>query len=121
MSERAGSDRARGAPDRPEEEVWVVDRVEGRIAVLVEERGAEALDQRDSDSSPGPVVVEVAAELLGDHAVEGAVLRVPLGAVGEPAWEKASRDTAAEKARREEGEAAIERLKRRDPGGDIAL
>jgi hypothetical protein len=117
VSERAAIERAGHTIVRRRRSGWsIASRDESRSSSR-----NEALDERDSDSSPGPVVVEVAAALLGDHAVEGAVLRVPLGAVGEPAWEKASRDTAAEKARRDEGEAAIERLKRRDPGGDIAL
>lgn len=89
------------------EEIWVVDRVENGVAILVED---------DSET-----VVEVAAELLGPHAVEGAVLRVPVGAVGEPTWEAAVRDDAVESARRSEGQAAIEALKKRDPGGDVIL
>ena len=91
--------------ERPTHEVWVVDRIEGRIAVLVEDEGE--------------IVVEVAAADLGTHAVEGAVLIVPLGSVGEPVWEEAERDGRAEGERVSDTEAVLERLKARDPGGDI--
>jgi hypothetical protein len=107
MSERK---KTRG---RPEAEVWIVDRVDGKIAVLI---AAEDLEDEEEAA-----VVEVAARLLGDRAVEGAVLRVPIGAVGEPMWDAAERDEDAEEARRAEGEAALERLRRRDPGGDVVL
>ena len=113
MSERSGGDARSRRRDRPVVETWVVDRVEGPVAVLV---SAEEASEEDE-----PVVVEVASSLLGEHAVEGAVLRVPLGDVGEPVWDAAERDTDAEEARRAEGEAMLERLKRRDPGGDVVL
>lgn len=93
----------------PTEEVWVVDRIEAKVVVLV-------LEAED-----GTVVSEVAADLLGDRAVEGAVLRVPLGGVGEPVWERAIRDREAEKVRRAEAEAMLEELRKRDPGGDVSL
>lgn len=115
MSERAeGSGPTSGGGGRPEarSEVWVVDRLEGPVAVLVE-------DVAENDGTRA--VVEVAAELLGKNAVEGAVLRVPVGRVGEPVWEEAERDTDEEEARLAAGEAAIERLKKRDPGGDVIL
>lgn len=63
---------------RPDEEIWIVAGVEGGVAVLVLDAGDEP-----------PVVTEVDGSLLGDHAVEGTVLSVPLGAVGEPVWEDA--------------------------------
>jgi hypothetical protein len=88
-------------------EMWVVDRVEGEVAVLIEDEEG--------------VVVEMAASLLGELAIEGAVLLVPLGTVGEPRWADAVRDVAEEEARREEGEGALKELRDRDPGGDIAL
>ena len=118
MSERSAGDAASRRDDRPEAETWVVDRVEGAVAVLV---AVDDPDADDPDQDDEPVVVEVAASLLGEHAVEGAVLRVPLGAVGEPVWDAAERDIDAERTRRAEGEAALERLKRRDPGGDVVL
>lgn len=61
-------------------EMWIVDHLQGGVAVLV-----EATDEDDA------AVIEVAAALLGPHAIEGAVLIVPLGDVGEPVWEDAQR------------------------------
>ena len=88
-------------------EVWVVDRIEDGIALLVEEDGG--------------IVVQVAAGLLGDVAVEGAILCVPLGSVGEPVWTKATRDIAAEEERLKQSGKRLDELKGRDPGGDIEL
>jgi hypothetical protein len=91
----------------PTTEWWVVDRVEGGIAVVVQE---------DDE-----IVVEVGVAELGSLAVEGAVLRVPLGTVGEPVWAEAARDQEAEAARRTEADERIADLQKRDPGGDIEL
>ncbi len=88
-------------------EVWVVDRVDGAVAVLV---------AQDTE-----IVVQVQAELLGADAVEGAVLLVPLGAIGEPVWAEAERDEEAEARLRADAEETIERLKKRDPGGNVSL
>ena len=93
--------------ERPTHEVWVVDRIEGGLAVLVEEEGE--------------IVVEVAAAELGEHAVEGAVLVVPLGGVGEPVWSRAERSPQEEEQRLERGTDRLERLRKRDPGGDVDL
>ena len=67
----------------------------------------------------GELVAEVGVAELGPHAVEGAVLVVPLGTVGEPMWDRAARDTAQEETRRAEAEDVLRRLRTRDPGGDI--
>ena len=93
--------------DEARVEVWVVDQVADGLAVLVE----------DEDE----IVVEVAAELLGELAIEGAVLRVPLGSVGEPEWGRAARDVQAEEERLDAARESIEDLKKRDPGGDVVL
>lgn len=93
-----------------ESEVWVVDSVAADVAVLVEASEDEA-----------PAVIEMAAELLGDLAVEGAVIVVPLGDVGEPVWGSAERDREAEAELRNEAERILSDLKKRDPGGDIEL
>jgi len=90
-----------------EGEMWVVDRVEAAVAVLVEDEEG--------------VVAEVATSLLGELAIEGAILLVPLGTVGEPRWTDAVRDVTEEKTRREEGEGVIDELRDRDPGGDVIL
>lgn len=94
----------------PSEETWIVDRVEQDVAVLVLDDDAEEV-----------VVSEVAVQLLGDRAVEGALLRVPLGDVGEPVWERSVRDREAEDARRRDAEAILDELRARDPGGDVEL
>lgn len=69
-----------GAADESMTEMWIVDRVHDRVAILV-----EATEEDD------PAVIEVAVTLLGPHADEGAVLIVPLGDVGEPVWDRARR------------------------------
>ncbi|MDX1645819.1 MAG: hypothetical protein R3304_01650 [Longimicrobiales bacterium] len=61
-------------------EFWIVDTVGEATAVLVL-----------ADEEGAPVVSDVALQLLGDRAEVGAVLRVPLGQVGEPVWERAER------------------------------
>lgn len=88
-------------------EIWIVDRVQGPITVLIDEVSG--------------VVVEVSTALLGERATEGAVLVVPVGKVGEPIWEEAVRDEGAEALLRGDAEASIDRLRLRDPGGDIEL
>lgn len=93
-----------------EPEAWVVDSIEDGVAVLVEASDAEEL-----------ALIEMAAELLGASAVEGAVLVVPLGDVGEPIWDQAERDLEAEEELRAEAERGIDELKKRDPGGDVVL
>lgn len=93
--------------NRGSTETWVVDSVEDGLAVLIE----------DDDE----IVVQVASALLGDLAIEGAVLSVPLGAVGEPEWSSATRDFEAEEARLEGSRDAGAELKKRDPGGDVIL
>ena len=93
-----------------EPEVWVVDSIEDGVAVLVEAGDTEEL-----------AVIEMAAELLGVSAVEGAVLVVPLGDVGEPMWDQAQRDREAEEELEAEAERVIDELKKRDPGGDVVL
>lgn len=107
--------------ERPGFEVWVVDAISEGIAVLYEAIGSEVDDEPDDDGDDTTLVVEVAVGLLGDQAVEGAVLRVPLGSVGEPVWERAERDEEAEQERRQWAADALERLRRRDPGGDVSI
>lgn len=95
---------------RPAAELWAVDRVHEGVAIVV-------LEDADGEW----VVSEVAADLLGDNAVEGAILRVPIGEVGEPVWSDAQRDPTAEGKRRSEAEETLEDLRERDPGGDVEL
>ncbi|MBK91029.1 MAG: hypothetical protein CME27_01015 [Gemmatimonadetes bacterium] len=91
-------------------EVWVVDSVGDGIAVLVEAGDEET-----------PSLIEMSADLLGSVAIEGAVLIVPLGEIGEPLWDKAKRDLYIEQALKAEAERMLDRLQERDPGGDIVL
>lgn len=95
---------------KSEPEVWVVDSIENGVALLVE--------MSDDDE---PALIEMAAVLLGDSAVEGAVLVVPLGEVGEPLWDQAERDVETEAEVRAESERILKELRKRDPGGDVVL
>lgn len=95
---------------KSEPEVWAVDTITDGVAVLVE--------ASDDDE---PALIEMAADLLGDLAVEGAVLVVPLGSVGDPLWDQAERDVEAEQKLRVETERMLNELKKRDPGGNVSL
>ena len=97
-----GSGTGEGAKTR----IWVVDRVERPLAVLVAD-----------DDGRG---AEVPLAQLPDAVREGSVLRVP-HADGEPQWDAAEVDDELRRARLNEAEAALARLRRRDPGGDITL
>lgn len=98
--------RRRGPDEVPKDVIWVVDRVEGLIAVLVRDE-----DERTED---------VPAGALPAGSREGSVLRVP-EVDGRPDWAVAALDEDARRARLREAEDIIERLRRRDPGGDINL
>jgi len=91
---------------RQAEHLWVVDRVEGSIAVLIREG-----DERTED---------VPIETLPAASREGTVLRVP-EADGRLDWAAAALDEGARRARLREAEDVLRRLRRRDPGGDVAL
>ena len=86
--------------------VFVVDRVEGDVVVLIPDEG-EAL--------------ELPGSALPRYIAEGAVIRVPLAEGGTPVWARAERDEGLEDHLLEEGRQRLDRLKKRDPGGDIAL
>ena len=81
--------------------LWVVDRVEGDRIVLIS----------DTDET-----AEVARGDLRFAVREGMVLRVP-----DTDWSCAERDPAEERRRLDEGKARLDRLRKRDPGGDVAL
>ena len=95
---------------KSEPEVWVVDSIENGVALLVEMSDDEE-----------PALIEMDAALLGDAGVEGAVLVVPLGDVGEPLWDQAERDLKTEAEMRAEAERILKELRTRDPGGDVVL
>jgi hypothetical protein len=84
-----------------------VDRVGRRTASLVEDEGDATRDAPRRDLPQG--------------TREGDVLRVPDDASGEPDWRAAAVDDSLRRERLEEARAALERLRRRDPGGDVKL
>jgi len=90
----------------PASRIWVVDRVEPPVAVVVADD-----DERQ---------VAVPLSRLPASVQAGAVLRVP-EADGGPDWEAAKVDEELRRARIQDAEAALDRLRRRDPGGDIVL
>ena len=89
------------------EQVFVVDRMEGRYLWLV----------RDDDAG----VVRVLASALPFPVQDGACLRVKVHQAGEPDWGSACLDRGLQERRLEEAREALERLRRRDPGGDVVL
>jgi hypothetical protein len=93
--------------ERLEEHRFVVDRFEGDLAV-VEVDGARFLDLPRWLLPPGT---------REDDVVRIAVRRAPDGTV---TW-TARVDAAATAAAREEAERLVERLRQKDPGGDIVL
>jgi hypothetical protein len=88
------------------ERKYVVDRIEGELVVLVDD---ESGDKANLDSWELPAVDE------------GTVLAVELDANSKPKWGTASVLTGETKRRMEQGERQIEDMKKRDPGGDVAL
>ena len=86
--------------------VYVVDRIEGRMVVLVADDG-------DAD-------FEMPRKQLSIAVQEGTVLRVPLKD-GVPDWKKAESDPAERARRLEEMRRRMARLREKDPGGDLEL
>jgi hypothetical protein len=86
---------------------YAVDRIEGDRAILIGDHDARS--------------VEVPVTSLSNRLREGMVLTVPLDARGRPDWGRVEREEGEERRRLAEGKARIERLKRRDPGGDIGV
>lgn len=87
--------------------MFVIDRREGDVIVIIDDAGRST----DVPSERLPAKVRV----------EGAVLRVPLDTGGTPRWEDAVRDRGEERRRRAMIAKRIERLGRTDPGGDVEL
>ena len=88
------------------ERTWVVDRIEGEVAVLVADDDQEILD--------------MPLNVLPRGLREGTVLRVT-ESNGHPLWVSATLDEESRLRRLREAETALDELKNRDPGGDIVL
>ena len=87
--------------------IWVVDRIEGDTAVLVEDGTGRTLD--------------VTRSLLTVSVDEGTVLRVPVTDEGRPNWRLAMPDEELRRRRLAEARDVLDQLKMRDPGGDVVL
>lgn len=95
-----------GARGEGREALFAVDRIEGQIAVVV-----------GDDGKPH----DVARSELPGGTREGSVLRVPLLADGSADWSRARLDEAERRRRLAESRERLDRLRSRDPGGDIVL
>ncbi|MCY3545263.1 MAG: DUF3006 family protein [Gemmatimonadetes bacterium] len=91
--------------------IWVVDRINGAVAVLVRDRNAQRGHKQRED---------VPVTLLPEDIRAGVVLRVP-ETDGVPVWSDAVADEALRTVRLREAEEVLKRLRERDPGGDIEL
>ena len=87
--------------------IWVVDRIEGDTAILVEDGTGRSLD--------------VSRSLMTIRVDEGTVLRVPVTEEGRPDWRLAAPDEELRRRRLAEARDILEQLKMRDPGGDVEL
>ena len=87
--------------------IWVLDRIEGDTAVLVEDGTGRTL--------------EVSRSLISVDVGEGTVLRVPATEDGGPDWGLAEPDEELRRERLVEARDILKDLRRRDPGGDVIL
>jgi hypothetical protein len=88
------------------EKIYVVDRIEGELVVLVADESGEKVNL---DSWELPAVDE------------GTVLAVKVDANNKPQWGSVSVLDEETERRRKHGSEQIEELKKRDPGGDINI
>ena len=84
---------------------FAVDCIERGVAILIGDDGSR---------------MEMPLAELPDHAKEGSVLRVRFEG-RRPDWTNAVVDIEEEKRRRQQAQAALDRMKRSDPGGDLTL
>jgi hypothetical protein len=84
---------------------YTVDRIEGTTAVVIGDDGSSH---------------DVPLSRLKGVSREDTVLRVPLSR-GRPRWSGAVVDEEERRRRLERSRAALDRLKKGDPGGDIKL
>ncbi len=87
-------------------EHYSVDRIEGELAILIGDSGEEH---------------SVQLHQLPGGTTEGTVLRVTRDADGRLAWQSAQIDQAEAKRRTQEAEDLLNKLRGRDPGGDVDL
>jgi hypothetical protein len=85
---------------------FAVDRLEGSVAVLVDDTGK---------------TVNMPTIELPSGVREGAVLRVPFQAQNIADWSSAVIDKKEEERRLREATRVLDTMKRSDPGGDIKL
>lgn len=115
------------APAPADPRIYVVDRIEGDLAVLVaDEAPAQAASGDPSDSvhdsrTKGPAEAEIPVGELPVSVAEGDVLRIPVWPDGTLGWGAAVVDPSARAQRLREAEERLARLRKRDPGGDIVL
>lgn len=121
------------APAPADPRIYVVDRIERDVAVLVaDEAPAQAASGDPSDSvhdsranGQGEATAQEEAEIpVGELPVtvaEGDVLRIPVWPDGTLVWGAAVLDPSARAQRLREAEERLARLRKRDPGGDIVL
>lgn len=88
------------------ERIYVVDRLQGDVVVLVgDDSGA----------------VEVSRSELPVEVAEGDCLRVPVAEDGTGAWQRARIDEELREQRLRENQKVLDELRKRDPGGDVVL
>jgi hypothetical protein len=85
---------------------YVVDRIEGDIAVLVGD------DNKSFD---------VPRRQLPKGTREGSVFRLTKTIKGQPDWTMAELDEVERKRRLKEMKETVERLRKKDPGGDVSI
>ena len=87
-------------------EFWTVDRIEGAYYVLIDEDGQ---------------VVNVDRSTFTHPPAEGDVLEIDTTEESERDWATARPAPRETRRRQEDAEARLERLRRKDPGGDIEM
>ncbi len=85
---------------------YAIDRLEGRMAVLV---------------ADDETIVDLPRRNLPARVREGTVLRVELGADGRPDWASAKIDDQERERRLKAAQEQLNRMSESDPGGDIKL
>jgi hypothetical protein len=86
--------------------LYVVDRLERSVAVLVSDSGE---------------TIEIPVLQLPRGVHEGSVLRAQVGARNLPDWSTAVLDEQEEERRLNQAKSLLDEMKRSDPGGDITL